>query len=238
MDVSRHRLLRLVEITSWMLGLAGLLSWGGFQVVTAARTRGDLQRFEALRSAAHDAGTPDQSLWSPERVSAWRVALGDPAPMPLAVLRIPKIHLEVPVLAGTSDRTLDRAVGHIEDTALPGTDGNSGIAGHRDGFFRGLKDISPGDALEIATLEGTDVYRVERTWVVDPEDVSVLDQTSTRTVTLVTCYPFYYVGSAPRRFIVRAVLTGVTSTSSPRSKEGVVSPVRLAAHRSGLASSP
>ena len=101
------------------------------------------------------------------------------------------------MLPGTDDRTLDRAVGHIEDTARPGTDGNSGIAGHRDGFFRGLKDIAPGDVIELDTLQGKDVYRVERTWVVNPEDVSVLDPTSTRALTLVTCYPFYFVGSAP-----------------------------------------
>ena len=122
------------------------------------------------------------------------------------MLRIPKIRLEVPVLPGTDDRTLDRAVGHIEGTAKPGTDGNLGIAGHRDGFFRGLKDVAPGDAMELDTFQGKDTYRVERTWVVNPEDVSVLDPTSTRTLTLVTCFPFYYVGSAPRRFIVRAVL--------------------------------
>lgn len=235
MDASRHQLLRLLEGTCWFLGLVGLLSWGGFQAVTAARTRSDLARFEEARTAAVDGGTPDQSLWSPIRVSAWRAALHDPSPMPLGVLRIPKIRLEVPVLPGTADRTLDRAVGHIEDTALPGTDGNTGIAGHRDGFFRGLKDIALGDAIELETLQGTEVYRVERTWVVDPEDVSVLDPTPTRTVTLVTCYPFYYVGSAPRRFIVRAVLASTTSTSSPRSKEGTESPERLVAHRGGLA---
>ena len=90
-------------------------------------------------------------------------------------------------------------------TAPPGTDGNSGIAGHRDGFFRGLKDIVPGDAIELDTLNGKEAYRVERTWVVEPEDVSVLDPTPMRALTLVTCYPFYFVGSAPQRFIVRAV---------------------------------
>ena len=117
----------------------------------------------------------------------------------------------MPVLPGTDDRTLDRAVGHIDDTALPGADGNSGIAGHRDGFFRGLKDIAEGDVIELETAKVKEVYRVERTWVVDPEDVSVLDPTPTRALTLVTCYPFYYIGPAPRRFIVRAVLARPTS---------------------------
>ena len=131
--------------------------------------------------------------------------MSEPAPPPLAVLRIPKIRLEVPVLPGTDDVTLNRAVGHIDDTALPGTDGNSGIAGHRDGFFRGLKDIGPEDVIELETLRGKEVYRVERTWVVDPEDVSVLDPTPAGSLTLVTCYPFYYVGPAPQRYIVRAV---------------------------------
>ena len=204
---ARRRLL-VVEITCWAVGLVGLAVWGAFQIGVASSTRHDLERFAVLKSAAPQAGTPDQSLWSPNRISAWRKALSDPSPVPLAVLRIPKIRLEVPVLPGTDDRTLDRAAGHIEGTAKPGTDGNSGIAGHRDGFFRGLKDIAPGDVIEIDTIEGKDSYRVERTWVVDPEDVSVLTPTSTRALTLVTCYPFYYVGSAPRRFIVRAVLAG------------------------------
>jgi sortase A len=172
--------------------------------------RHDLERFAALRVTPEQSlrVTPDQSLWSPLRVGAWRQALSEPAPAPLAVLRIPKIRLEVAVLPGTDDRTLDRGVGHIQDTAQPGMDGNLGIAGHRDGFFRGLKDMTPGDLMELDTLQGTDVYRVERTWVVGPDEVSVLDPTSTPAITLVTCYPFYFVGSAPDRFIVRAVRVG------------------------------
>lgn len=208
MDRVRSQLLRLVEKASWTAGLAGLVWWGAFHIGVASSTRHDLERFAALQTLATEAGTPDQSLWSPHRISAWQRALEDPAPVPLAVLRIPKIRLEVPVLSGTDDRTLDRGAGHIEDTALPGTDGNSGIAGHRDGFFRGLKDIAPGDVIEIETLHGKDAYRVERTWVVNPEDVSVLDPTPARSLTLVTCYPFYFVGSAPQRFIVRAVRVG------------------------------
>ena len=217
----RRRLLLLAERTSWAFGLIGLVSWGTFHAGVSNGTRHDLERFAVLRLVAQEQGTPDQSLWSPQRVSAWRQALLEPAPAPLGVLRIPKIRLEVPVLPGTDDRTLDRAVGYIEGTALPGTDGNLGIAGHRDGFFRGLKDIATGDVIELDTIQGTDVYRVERTWVVDPEDVTVLDPTPLRALTLVTCYPFYYIGSAPRRFIVRAVLAGDKVAYSPPSPERV-----------------
>ena len=150
-----------------------------------------------------------------------------PGPQPIAVLRIPKIHLEVPVLPGTDDFVLNRAVGHIEDTALPGTDGNSGIAGHRDGFFRGLKDIGTGDAIELETLRGKkEVYRVERIWVVDPEDVSVIDPTPTRSLTLVTCYPFYHVGPAPQRYIVRAVRADTAPVVHGERSIGVTDPAR------------
>jgi sortase A len=215
MDTSRRRLLLVVEIVCLALGLAGLARLGLFRHKVATETRHELERFAEVRALASPTGTPDQSLWSPVRVNAWRQAIGEPVPAPLAVLRIPKIRLEVPVLPGTDDHTLDRAAGHIEDTAQPGMDGNSGIAGHRDGFFRGLKDITPGDMIELDTLQGTDVYRVERTWVVKPEDVSVLDPTPKPALTLVTCYPFYFVGSAPERFIVRAVRVGGRPLPSP-----------------------
>jgi sortase A len=210
----RRQLLLIAERASWAVGLVGLLGWTTFHVGLANSTRHDLERFATLQALALPAGTPDLTLWSTQRVSAWRQALADPAPAPLAVLRIPKIRLEVAVLPGTDDRTLDRGAGHIEDTPPPGTAGNSGIAGHRDGFFRGLKDIAAGDAIELDTLQGTHVDRVERTWVVEPEDVSVLDPTPAPALTLVTCYPFYFVGSAPQRFIVRAVRVGADSMAS------------------------
>lgn len=200
----RGRLLLFAERACWAVGLAGLVSACAFQFTVVTAARQDVARFAALR-ASPALAVPDQSLWSAIRVAAWHAAVSDPASAPLAVLRIPKIGLEVAVLAGTDDRTLDRAVGHIEDTAPPGGDGNSGIAGHRDGFFRGLKDIAAGDDIVIDTLEGSETYRVERTWIVEPEDVSVLDPTPAAALTLVTCYPFYFVGSAPQRFIVRAV---------------------------------
>jgi sortase A len=203
----------LAERAAWTFGIACLVTYGAVCLDRAAGARHELARFSILQAAAlEQPSAPDLSLWGPERVAAWRVALNEPAPPPLAVLRIPKIRLEVPILQGTDDVTLNRAVGHIDDTALPGAEGNSGIAGHRDGFFRGLKDIGPDDAIELETLRGKETYRVERIWVVGPEDVSVLETTPTRSLTLVTCYPFYYVGPAPQRYIVRAVRTDTAAT--------------------------
>ena len=198
----------LAERTAWAVGVVCLATWGALNIEGMMGARRELARFAALQAAAPlETASPDLSLWDHERIIAWRSALSEPAPPPLAVLRIPKIRLEVAVLPGTDDFTLNRAVGHIEGTALPGTDGNSGVAGHRDGFFRGLKDVGPADAIELDTSRGKELYRVERTWVVYPEDVSVLDATPTPTpsLTLVTCYPFYHVGPAPQRYIVRAV---------------------------------
>jgi sortase A len=199
----------LAERAAWAFGVVCLATWGALHTEGVTGARHELERFAVLQAAAmQQVAAPDLSLWDAERISAWRRALDEPAPPPLAVLRIPKIRLEVAVLAGTDDVTLNRAVGHIDGTALPGTDGNSGIAGHRDGFFRGLKDVGPADVIELETLRGKEEYRVERTWVVYPEDVAVLDATPTRSITLVTCYPFYHVGPAPQRYIVRAVRAG------------------------------
>ena len=207
----RRSLLRQAEHAAWLLGFVCLAAWGAFRADGLVGAREEVARFATLQAAAQpsvvgqEVAAPDLSLWDPERIVGWRNALREPAPAPLAVLRIPKIQLEVAVLPGTNDFALNRAVGHIDGTALPGADGNSGIAGHRDGFFRGLKDVGSGDGIEIETLRGKEVYRVERIWVVPPEDVSVLETTARPSLTLVTCYPFYHVGPAPQRYIVRAV---------------------------------
>jgi sortase A len=211
MEQRQPRLWLLVERAAWTVAVVCLAGSATAYLAGVAGSRRDLARFSAMQAVqphpdrAAKAAQPDQSLWSPERIAAWQKSLADPAPEPLAVLRIPRIQIEVAVLPGTDEFVLNRAVGYIEGTAQPGTDGNCGIAGHRDGFFRGLKDIAVGDVLELETLQGKETYRIERTWIVEPEDVSVLDRTATRSVTLVTCYPFYFIGSAPRRFIVRAV---------------------------------
>ncbi len=146
-------------------------------------------------------------MWSPERVRGFSASFSQHfAAAPLAILRIPGIELEVPVLAGTDELALNRGVGHIEGTPRPGQPGNVGIAGHRDGFFRGLKDVSAGDVLEVESLSGTDRYVIDSITIVSPDRVDVLAPTAIPTVTLVTCFPFYYVGNAPKRYIVRAAL--------------------------------
>jgi sortase A len=122
----------------------------------------------------------------------------------LGRLEISRLGLEVIVAEGVDAKTLRRAAGHIPGTALPGAAGNVGIAGHRDSFFRPLKDVAAGDEVVVTTPYGTTRYRVETTEIVDPHRVDVLDPTAEPTLTLVTCYPFYYVGSAPKRFIVTA----------------------------------
>jgi sortase A len=166
--------------------------------------RNAIAHFNNVAAVARAAVAPDQRLWSPVRVRAWQESLTRDA-APLGVLRVPRLAIEAPVLEGTDDWALNRGIGHIADTAPPGARGNSGLAGHRDGFFRALKDVAAGDRIELETLDGVLTYLVERTWIVSPEDVSVLNPVDTRAITLVTCYPFYFVGSAPQRFIVRAV---------------------------------
>jgi len=145
-------------------------------------------------------------LWSIKRIAAYQDSLTKKTEMPLAILRIPKISLEAPVFNDTDDLTLNRGVGRILGTAQIGQPGNLGIAGHRDGFFRGLKDIELGDTIELQLPGGTDRYAVSQIQVVAPEDTYVLRQQSEPTLTLVTCYPFYYVGSAPKRYVVTAYI--------------------------------
>jgi sortase A len=136
-------------------------------------------------------------------------AIGRPAPSPgstLGRIEIPRLGVSAIVRAGDDARTLRLAVGHVPGTALPGEEGNAGLAAHRDTFFRRLGDIRPDDEIRVVTTQGTFVYRVERTDVVQPSDVWVLDPTELPALTLITCYPFSYVGTAPDRFVVRATL--------------------------------
>lgn len=215
-------ILRFVERALIGVGISLCVAWAG------ARLHGEIGRRAGLRAFAQ-ASSPDASaalpstdvddrLWSKKRVQAYRETLRRKFPAPLAVLRIPRARVEVPVFSGTDDVTLNRGVGWIESTKRPGETGNVGIAGHRDGFFRGLKDIAKGDLITLETAKGTDEYVIDDIRIVSPEDVSVLDPTPSPTVTLVTCYPFYFVGDAPQRYIVRAVRRGPATqkASTPR----------------------
>ena len=119
-------------------------------------------------------------------------------------IRIERIGLAAVVAEGDSPVTLRRAVGHLAETPLPGSEGNVVLAGHRDTFFRPLKRIRAGDAITLTTSRGDFAYVVESMSVVSADDVEALLPRDGRTLTLVTCFPFFYVGSAPDRFIVRA----------------------------------
>jgi sortase A len=146
----------------------------------------------------------DFSLWSMKRITAYEESLTHRFAPPLAVLKIPRIGLEVAVFNGTDDLTLNRGVGRIIGTAPLGQRGNVGIGGHRDGFFRGLKDVVVGDGIELKTPVRTEIYKVDDVRIVSPADVRVLKERGVSTLTLVTCYPFYFIGDAPQRYIVRA----------------------------------
>lgn len=122
----------------------------------------------------------------------------------VGMLDVPRLNLSTPVIEGDDDSTLRRAVGHLPDTPLPWQDGNSAIAGHRDGLFRPLKDIKVGDEIRFRSSRAEFRYRVVDTSIVQPDDVSVLRARPKRSLTLITCYPFYFVGNAPQRFIIHA----------------------------------
>ena len=122
----------------------------------------------------------------------------------IALVEIPRLGVSSPVLSGDGSEALDVAVGHLPDTPAPWEGGNSAFAAHRDGLFRPLKDIRVGDDVRVRSAHGDFVYRVRQTKIVMPDDLSVLAPTTRDTLTLITCYPFYFVGHAPKRFIVQA----------------------------------
>jgi sortase A len=207
------------SVGRWLLisGVVLCLTYAGSIVYRVAASRVALRSFEVTRAAA-DAPPPeppalaiptlsvDQRLWSRKRAAGYLESLAAYFPPPSAVLRIAKVNIEAPVFEGTDELVLNRGVGRIVGTAPLGEGGNIGIAGHRDGFFRGLKDVVPGNTVILVTARDTATYIVDRITIVTPNDTSVLAPTATPTVTLVTCYPFYFIGHAPQRYILRCSL--------------------------------
>ena len=215
------------------VGVVLLGVWAAARLHTILGSRQDRARFEEQRTAQRAPAPPpeptipprvlaegpvDVSLWSDKRVKEWKESLEADRRAPLALLRMPRLKIDVPVLEGTDDLTLNRGAGWIEGTARPGEPGNIALSAHRDGFFRALKDVAVGDEILLETPRQTTRYAVAWTKIVDPDDVSVLDDTGGPAVTLVTCYPFYFVGSAPQRLIVRAtpLSAAPAPTSGPR----------------------
>jgi sortase A len=203
--------LRKLERLLLIFGVLMVVLYAASRIDQTVLSSAELQRFKTQQPARADAhgaplpgATPDFTLWAEQRIKDYQESLAAHFPPAIAVLRIPKIHVEVPVLEGTDDLSLNRGVGHVANTAYPGEDGNIAIAGHRDGFFRGLKDIGLGDTLEMVTSGRTETYVIDRIAIVDPSDLSVLQPRAHASLTLITCYPFYFVGSAPKRYVVQA----------------------------------
>jgi len=157
---------------------------------------------------------PNQVLWSEPRIAAYRQSTKLARDVPLGVLTISSVKLEAPIFEGTGELTLNRGIGRIEGTADVGASGNLGLAAHRDGYFRALKDVHVGDTIDVQALASTTHYRVTEISVVEPTDVQVLAATDNATLTLVTCYPFYFIGEAPQRYIVKGVAESVASSAA------------------------
>lgn len=167
------------------------MAWVGFQFASAAwfdrETRATL---ESLRHAPLTEAKPTPDT----------LAVGEP----IGTLEVVRLGLSGVVVEGDADAVLDRAIGHLPDTPLPWKEGNSALAAHRDTIFRPLKGVRLGDVLRLKTPHGDFDYRVSETLIVKPEEVWVLDPTPVTTLTLISCWPFNFIGHAPERFIVRA----------------------------------
>ena len=178
-----------------LLLVIGLVSLGYFAYVVA-----ESRLYQALENRELDAILASAPPAREQHVPRPRPAPGSM----IGRIEIPRLGVSTIIRAGSDARTLRLAVGHINGTAFPGESGNIGLAGHRDTFFRRLRNIRVGDEIRIVTPDETYTFTVEETSIVKPRDVWVLNATPTPVLTLVTCYPFTYVGSAPNRFIVRA----------------------------------
>jgi sortase A len=179
---------------AWLLiaGGTGLLLWVGTQrLVTASYRRQYETTLESLRASARA---------EPDHAAPASLLSGDP----VGVLEIVRIGLSGAVAEGDGTGVLAHAIGHLPDTPLPWQSGNSALAAHRDAIFRPLKEVRSGDLLRLRTPYGDFDYRVRETLIVQPDDLWVLEPTPVNMLTLISCYPFDYIGAAPERFIVRA----------------------------------
>ncbi|MEH6518113.1 MAG: class D sortase [Halioglobus sp.] len=225
----------LLQAGEWSSYAAGFLLAGFFVVQLAqgeVERRSDIGQFEQMASLetipsslaplslaplslapstevpiiTDETKRPDMSLWAPQRIADYETSLRADLPKILGVLEVPSVGLKVPVYPTDSELTMDRGAGVIDGMSYPHEAGNIGIAGHRDGYFRALKDVQVGDRIALQTLQGPKDFTINSVQVVAITDTHLLQDTDDQTVTLVTCYPFYFVGHAPQRFIVTASL--------------------------------
>jgi sortase A len=213
---------RIAPLLLFFVGVSAL-GYCGYVVLDARYSQDDQSRqFDKALREAHSTASPDQAVPLADLVATVPVmpAFADadsaapkdspardltPLPGgPLGRIEISSIGLTAMIQEGTGRQTLQRGVGHITGTALLGGSGNVGLAGHRDTFFRKLRNIHEGDEITLTTLNSASVYRVELISIVEPQDSAVLRDSGENLLTLVTCYPFSYVGPSPKRFIVRA----------------------------------
>jgi sortase A len=200
------RWLRRAEIALWVIGLS--LLGGAFAAIAHTRVyqarQGRAFSDMEQRAAASTYGTESPPVLAS---TVLPTLAPDADPLVLGRIEIPRIGVSAIVREGDDDTTLAVAVGHVPGTARPGERGNMALAGHRDSFFRALRRIQVADVIHVRTLGGGYEYRVDSTEVVTAEETRVLDPTGDTVLTLVTCYPFGYVGHAPNRFVVHARLS-------------------------------
>ena len=215
------RLWKVLERGALTIGIVCLAVYGAGMLHRSLGARVALHRFD---TGATEAPRPDSkqsvdfSLWSEKRIKGYLDSLSVLKGEPLGVLAIQRLQVRAPIFPGTDELVLNRGLGWIAGTAKPGEDGNAGIAGHRDGFFRALKDVAVGDSIELTTTDARLLYRVDEIEIVSPKDVGVLRPRGAASLTLVTCFPFYHVGDAPKRFIVHAtVAKGIANNSARES---------------------
>jgi len=199
MTTRRNRLLRFAESFLLFVGIAGIAVWGW------SRLREKLAQHQDSKEFDYSTLTPGKQ---PPRAVPDNAVIGR--------ILIPRLRFRAMVRQGTSARTLDVAVGHIPGTAFPGDTGNVAMAAHRDTLFRALRDIQNDDLIEFETERGSYRYTVEGTQIVKPENVGVLKAGSSNELTLVTCYPFDYIGSAPERLSLQPLPYKMPQVSSHR----------------------
>ena len=199
--------LQVAEYALWITGVGCLLACLGGYTAAAWYQSVERARFEALSQhgslfiATSGRTRSDADEWASDRSSLWAFGKGLG---PLGIIDIPRLGMSSIVEEGDDSGTLLVAIGHVPGTALPGDAGNVVLAGHRDTFFRKLNHLQPGDFVMFNSLAGPYRYRVESTRVVEPSDKEVLNASTRPTLTLITCFPFEFVGAAPKRFVVTA----------------------------------